>query len=142
MRALEFLIEISLIGRAGMECFVFVHKKHMRPWVVQTFSLKRLEMENMGGTTSALKRTLNKTTCNEDDHSMSKIPRKDGPAKRGGESTRLTRNKRNLNETSTDVVMSESLDNVTKLNYDTRPRPQIDSIETSRPNSRKERYAN
>lgn len=38
---------------------MYVHKNHIRPWVVHTFNLKRLDRENLGGSTTAIKRTYN-----------------------------------------------------------------------------------
>lgn len=36
---------------------MYTHKNHIRQWLVQTFNLKRLDRENIGGSTAALKRS-------------------------------------------------------------------------------------
>lgn len=49
---------------------MYVHKNHIRSWLVHTFNLKRLDRENMGGSTTALKRALSlekSGSCEEDD---------------------------------------------------------------------------
>ncbi|XP_075148767.1 general transcription factor 3C polypeptide 1 [Haematobia irritans] len=50
LRSLQFLSSEYLIKRVGVANFMYVHKNHMRSWVVHTFNLKRLERENMGST--------------------------------------------------------------------------------------------
>lgn len=38
---------------------MYVHKNHIRSWVVHSFNLKRLDRENIGGSATAIKRTWN-----------------------------------------------------------------------------------
>ncbi|XP_054727905.1 general transcription factor 3C polypeptide 1 [Anastrepha obliqua] len=47
-RALRVLSEHYLIKRVGVSTMLYVHKAHIRPWVVHTFHLKRLEREKLG----------------------------------------------------------------------------------------------
>lgn len=42
---------------------MYVHKNHIRSWVIHTFNLKRLERENIGGSSTAIKRI-----CNQDEN--------------------------------------------------------------------------
>lgn len=77
VRALEFLIERSIIGRAGVDTFQFVHKSHMRHWLVRTFNLKRLECENIGGAKAAVKRAASKDMGKDAGSSSRKIRRVD-----------------------------------------------------------------
>lgn len=58
-KALNILSSEYLIKRVGISCFMYVHKNHIRSWVVHTFNLKRLDRENIGGSTSAIKRSFN-----------------------------------------------------------------------------------
>lgn len=51
--------------RVGISSFMYVHKNHIRSWVVHTFNLKRLDRENIGGSTSALKRSYNQDDTEE-----------------------------------------------------------------------------
>lgn len=105
----------------------------MRHWVVHTFNLKRLERENIGGTTAALKRTLEKTDSIEDG-SKAKVPRTDE-----NDSTIKVETVKNVIGPK-ELVLAESLDHVTRLNYNSRPPPLIDSIAKFQQNSRQERY--
>lgn len=45
---------------------MYVHKNHVRSWVVHTFNLKRLDRENMGSSTAAIKRTYEQSTHEEE----------------------------------------------------------------------------
>ncbi|XP_011181660.2 general transcription factor 3C polypeptide 1 [Zeugodacus cucurbitae] len=47
-RALRLLSEHYLVKRVGVATLMYVHKTHIRPWVVHTFHLKRLEREKLG----------------------------------------------------------------------------------------------
>lgn len=50
---------------------MYVHKDHIRSWVVHTFNLKRLDRENMGGSTKALKRSFSQMiTANKDESNL------------------------------------------------------------------------
>uniref|UniRef100_A0A1B0AFE8 B-block_TFIIIC domain-containing protein n=1 Tax=Glossina pallidipes TaxID=7398 RepID=A0A1B0AFE8_GLOPL len=61
-KSLDLLCSDYLIKRVGIYSFMYVHKNHIRSWVVHTFNLKRLERENMGGSTAALKRNYETLT--------------------------------------------------------------------------------
>ncbi|XP_067640632.1 general transcription factor 3C polypeptide 1 isoform X2 [Eurosta solidaginis] len=47
-RALRILSDHYLIKRVGIATMMYVHKSNIRPWVVHTFHMKRLERENLG----------------------------------------------------------------------------------------------
>ncbi|XP_004527469.1 general transcription factor 3C polypeptide 1 [Ceratitis capitata] len=56
-RALRLLSEHYLVKRVGVNKPMYVHKTNIRPWVVHTFHLKRLEREKLGPDgTASLKR--------------------------------------------------------------------------------------
>ncbi|XP_037936910.1 general transcription factor 3C polypeptide 1 [Teleopsis dalmanni] len=57
-RALKILSDFYLIKRVGISTFVYVHKTHIRDWLVLTFHIKRLDREKLGdtNTTKVLKR--------------------------------------------------------------------------------------
>lgn len=59
---MDLLCSDYLIKRVGIYSFMYVHKNHIRSWVVHTFNLKRLDRENMGGSTAALKRNYESLT--------------------------------------------------------------------------------
>ena len=48
--ALSTLAEHGLIKRVGVASFMYVHKSHIRPWLVHTFHIKRLDRETIGST--------------------------------------------------------------------------------------------
>lgn len=48
---------------------MYVHKNHIRQWVVHTFNLKRLDRENMGTSTAALKRTYDQMISGHEEDS-------------------------------------------------------------------------
>lgn len=56
---------------------MYVHKNHIRPWVVHTFNLKRLDRENLGGSTTAIKRSYNNNELsNSEENCESKSKRR------------------------------------------------------------------
>lgn len=59
MKALKILSAEFIIKRVGVTSLMYVHKNHIRPWVVHTFNLKRIDRENLGGSTTAIKRSYN-----------------------------------------------------------------------------------
>ncbi|XP_037828780.1 general transcription factor 3C polypeptide 1 isoform X2 [Lucilia sericata] len=65
-KALHILSSEFLIKRVGISSFMYVHKNHIRSWVVHTFNLKRLDRENIGGSTSAIKRS-----CQQEEYTTS-----------------------------------------------------------------------
>ncbi|KAM7349164.1 general transcription factor 3C polypeptide 1 isoform 1-T4 [Cochliomyia hominivorax] len=72
-KALNLLSYEFIIKRVGISSFMYVHKNHIRPWVVHTFNLKRLDRENMGGITSSIKRSYNQIdNASSDDGSETK----------------------------------------------------------------------
>ncbi|XP_013119342.2 general transcription factor 3C polypeptide 1 [Stomoxys calcitrans] len=77
LKALNFLSAEYLVKRVGVAHYVYVHKNHMRSWVVQTFNLKRLDRENMGSTTATIKRTYNEMACgDQEEDNNSEVPSK------------------------------------------------------------------
>lgn len=66
---MKILSDHGLIKRVGVASFVYVHKSHIRPWLVHSFHIKRLEKENMASK-SSLKRKAEDVILditNEDD---------------------------------------------------------------------------
>uniref|UniRef100_A0A1A9WA75 B-block_TFIIIC domain-containing protein n=1 Tax=Glossina brevipalpis TaxID=37001 RepID=A0A1A9WA75_9MUSC len=68
-KSLDLLSSDYLIKRVGIYSFMYVHKTRMRSWVVHTFNLKRLERENIGGSTTALKRNYESLSNKTEDNS-------------------------------------------------------------------------
>ncbi|XP_073816879.1 general transcription factor 3C polypeptide 1 [Musca autumnalis] len=66
LRALSFLASEYLIKRVGVANFMYVHKNYVRSWVVHTFNLKRLDRENLGTSTAALKRSYEQMSAGEE----------------------------------------------------------------------------
>ncbi|XP_017857627.1 PREDICTED: general transcription factor 3C polypeptide 1 isoform X1 [Drosophila arizonae] len=58
LEALQQLEAHDLIKRVGVASYMYVHKAHMRNWVVHTFHIKRLERERVQNRVSASPATL------------------------------------------------------------------------------------
>lgn len=58
LEALQQLEAHDLIKRVGVASYMYVHKAHMRNWVVHTFHIKRLERERVQNWVSASPATL------------------------------------------------------------------------------------
>ncbi|XP_017476820.1 PREDICTED: general transcription factor 3C polypeptide 1 isoform X1 [Rhagoletis zephyria] len=68
-RAIRILSEHYLVKRVGIDTMMYVHKSHIRPWVVHTFHLKRLEREKLGPDgTLTLKRKITSGDCSENEN--------------------------------------------------------------------------
>ncbi|XP_017152557.1 uncharacterized protein LOC108162362 [Drosophila miranda] len=58
LEALHALADHDLIKRVGVASYMYVHKRHIRNWVVHTFHIKRLERERVQTQVSAAPATL------------------------------------------------------------------------------------
>ncbi|XP_014095965.2 general transcription factor 3C polypeptide 1 [Bactrocera oleae] len=80
-RALRLLSEHYLVKRVGVATMMYVHKTHIRPWVVHTFHLKRLEREKLGpdGTVSLKRGASDAVPSTSDNAEVADSDDADGP---------------------------------------------------------------
>ncbi|XP_055911802.1 general transcription factor 3C polypeptide 1 [Eupeodes corollae] len=70
-KATKLLRKHFLVLRAGVSTFVYVQKNHIRPWVIQTRHIKRLERESMGRLIPNASRPAQKRKPDDNDDGLS-----------------------------------------------------------------------